>query len=194
MTDVFVHETAVIDTPCEIGAGTRIWHFCHVMSGARIGHGCNLGQSVFVGGAVVIGDGVKIQNNVSVYDGVVVEDDAFIGPSAVFTNVSTPRSRLSRRGRFEETVVGRGATVGANATVVCGNRIGAHAFIGAGAVVTRDVPDHALVTGVPGRLVGWVCRCGAVLPEGLACAECGARYREKDGSLKLAEVEGGGGR
>lgn len=173
--DVFVHETAVVDPPTSLGAGTRIWHFCHVMGGAVLGERCNLGQNVFVAPTVRLGANVKIQNNVSLYDGVVCEDDVFLGPSCVFTNVSTPRSHVIRKGAYEATLVQRGASVGANATIVCGTTIGAFALIGAGAVVTRDVPPHALILGVPGRVAGWVCRCGVTLAAG-ACPECGERY------------------
>jgi UDP-2-acetamido-3-amino-2,3-dideoxy-glucuronate N-acetyltransferase len=167
------HPSAVIDEGAEIGDGTRIWHFCHVSAGARIGAGCVLGQNVFVAPGATIGAGCRIQNNVSVFTGVVLEDDVFVGPSATFTNVVIPRAFLSRKHEFGRTVVRRGATIGANATVVCPCEIGAFAMIGAGAVVTRDVPEHALVLGVPGRVVGTVCRCGATLHEG-RCPACGA--------------------
>ena len=176
MTDLFIHETAVVDEPCEIGAGTRVWHFCHLMSGCRIGEHCNLGQNVFVASGVVLGRNVKVQNNVSIYAGVEIEDDVFLGPSVVFTNVSTPRSHVSRKERYERTIVKRGATIGANATIICGHAIGEFAFVGAGAVVTRDVPAHALVVGAPARQVGWMCGCGARLPDSLVCADCGARH------------------
>ena len=176
MKDVFIHETAVVDVPADIGPGTKIWHFCHVMSGCRIGEDCNLGQNVFVGANAIIGNHVKVQNNVSIYDGVEIADHVFLGPSMVFTNVSTPRSGVSRKDRYERTVVRNGATVGANATVVCGHTIGAYAFIGAGAVVTRDVPDHALMVGNPARQIGWMCECGARLDEDRRCPECDRRY------------------
>jgi len=176
----YAHPTAVIDQPCEIGEGTRIWHFTHVMAGARIGRNCVLGQNVLVAPDVVIGHNVKIQNNVSVYTGVVLEDDVFCGPSMVFTNVINPRSHVSRKHEFQPTMVRRGATIGANATVVCGHEIGAYAFVGAGAVVTRDVPAHALVVGVPARLAGWMCQCGEKLEfdDDLGtCPRCQLRYR-----------------
>ena len=180
---VFVaHPSAVIDPGATVGAGTRIWHWSHVMTGARIGRGCSLGQNVFVGTDVVIGDRVKIQNNVSVYEGVVLEDDVFCGPSMVFTNVINPRSQVSRKHEFRTTMVRRGATIGANATVICGHTIGQYAFVGAGAVVTRDVPDHALVVGVPARVVGWMCRCGLRLTfraMRAACGGCGGRYARR---------------
>ena len=182
MSDYFAHESSYVDEGCEIGAGTRIWHFSHVMSGARIGAGCNIGQNVVISPRVVIGDNVKIQNNVSVYTGVTLEADVFCGPSMVFTNVINPRSHVSRKDEYRPTLVKRGATLGANATVVCGHTIGRYAFIGAGSVVTKDVPDHALVVGNPGRVVGWVCECGVKLavgacPPGRAtCQACGVVF------------------
>jgi UDP-2-acetamido-3-amino-2,3-dideoxy-glucuronate N-acetyltransferase len=179
-----VHPTAVVDPGARIGAGSRIWHFSHLMSGAVIGEGCVLGQNVFVGGRVTVGDRVKIQNNVSLYDGVILEDDVFVGPSAVFTNVSAPRAYVSRKDRFETTRVHKGATIGANATIISGNVIGAYAFVGAGAVVTREVAKHALVVGNPATRIGWVCRCGERLPESLICAACEARYRVDDGECE----------
>jgi len=176
----YVHPSSVVDDGVGIGDGTKVWHFCHLQTGARIGHNCVLGQNVYVGPDVVLGNGVHVQNNVSVYPGVVVEDDVFLGPSMVFTNVRTPRSAVERKDAFETTVVRRGATIGANATVVCGATIGEYATVGAGTVVTHDVPPHALVIGVPARQVGWMCRCGERLEVGagpLACHRCGARYR-----------------
>ncbi len=174
----WAHETAVVDQPAHIGDGTRIWHFCHVMAGARIGARCVLGQNVFVASRAVLGDGCKIQNNVSLYDDVVLEAEVFVAPSAVFTNVNNPRAFIERKHEYRKTVVGRGASIGANATVVCGHTIGEYAFVGAGAVVTKDVPAYALVLGVPGSVAGWMCRCGIRLPKGpsLACASCGQRY------------------
>jgi UDP-2-acetamido-3-amino-2,3-dideoxy-glucuronate N-acetyltransferase len=180
------HPSAFIDEGCEIGAGTTIWHFCHVMPRARIGRGCNLGQNVVVSPDVVIGNNVKIQNNVSVYTGVVLEDDVFCGPSMVFTNVVNPRSHVPRKNEYQQTLVKRGASLGANATVVCGHTIGRYAFIGAGAVVTKDVPDFALVIGNPGRIAGWMCSCGVKLAAGRTppprarCTACGANYRAHD--------------
>jgi UDP-2-acetamido-3-amino-2,3-dideoxy-glucuronate N-acetyltransferase len=155
-----VHPTAVVDRGARIGAQTKVWHFCHVTAGARVGARCVLGQNVFVAATAVVGDGCRIQNNVSIYDGVVLADDVFVGPSAVFTNVRTPRARVDRRRQFERTLVGRGATIGANATVVCGVTVGAYAFVAAGAVVTRDVPPQAVVSGVPARRLGSICVCG----------------------------------
>ncbi len=180
----FVHESAFVDHGATIGEGSKIWHFCHVMAGAAIGPGCNLGQNVVVMPGTRIGANVKIQNNVSIYEGVELEDDVFCGPSCVFTNVINPRSHVSRKKEYQRTLVRRGATIGANATIVCGRTIGIYAFVGAGAVVTRDVPDYALVTGVPARQVGWVCSCGVRLPAGGEnCAGCGLSYAEEDGRL-----------
>ena len=184
MTKPFIHETAVVDEPSEIGDGTKIWHFCHLMPGCRIGAGCSLGQNVFVGAAAVLGDNVKVQNNVSIYDGVIVEDDCFLGPSMVFTNVSTPRSSVSRKDAYERTLVRRGASIGANATIVCGNEIGENAFVAAGSVVTKDVDPHALVMGNPARRRGWMCECGARLAGDLDCPECGRGYRLDKGMLR----------
>ena len=186
MSDYYAHPSAVVDEGAVIGKGTKIWHFCHVMPGAVIGRGCNIGQNVVVSPDVVIGDNVKIQNNVSVYTGVVLEDDVFCGPSMVFTNVSFPRSHVIRKGEYERTLCRQGATIGANATVVCGATLGRFSFVGAGAVVTKDVKDHALVVGNPARQVGWMCQCGERLKvaEGRArCARCGTAYREQGGEL-----------
>jgi UDP-2-acetamido-3-amino-2,3-dideoxy-glucuronate N-acetyltransferase len=170
----------VVDEGAVIGDGTTVWHFCHVMGPSRIGRGCVLGQNVFVAANVTIGDGVKVQNNVSVYEGVTLEDDVFVGPSVVFTNVHHPRAEVARRDRFLPTVVRKGATLGANCTVVCGNEIGAYALVAAGAVVTAPVAEHALVAGVPARRRGWACRCGTPLPKatGGTCPECGREYAE----------------
>ncbi|KJS10380.1 MAG: hypothetical protein VR67_19010 [Peptococcaceae bacterium BRH_c8a] len=184
-TDYFAHESACIDDGALIGGGTRIWHFCHVMPGAEIGTKCSLGQNVFVANNVKIGDNVKIQNNVSVYEGVILEDDVFCGPSMVFTNVKTPRSAFPRNtsGDYYVTIVKRGASIGANATIICGITIGEHAFVAAGAVVTKDVPAHSMVAGVPATVIGWVCVCGVPLKyeDGLGsidCAQCGRRYEK----------------
>jgi UDP-2-acetamido-3-amino-2,3-dideoxy-glucuronate N-acetyltransferase len=185
----FVHPSSYIDEPCEIGEGTKIWHFSHVMSGSKIGRGCNIGQNVVVSPGVRIGDNVKLQNNVSVYTGVELEDDVFCGPSMVFTNVVNPRSHVSRKDEYRRTLVKRGASIGANATVVCGNTIGQYAFIGAGAVVTRDVPDYAMVIGNPGRIAGWMCQCGIKLHldpsalgnESATCEACGKNYEKRGG-------------
>ena len=183
MSEISIHPSAVIDDGAMIGAGTRIWHFCHIMAGARIGTRCVLGQNVMVGGGATVGDGCKIQNNVSIYAGVTLEDEVFCGPSMVFTNVLTPRAFVERKDEFAPTRVGRGATIGANATVVCGTTIGAWAMIGAGAVVTRDVADYALVVGNPARALGWVSRSGERLGPDLICPRTGERYRETEGRL-----------
>ncbi len=187
MSDHFVHETSWVDDGVAIGAGTKIWFFCHVQRGASLGAGCILGQNVNIDRDVQIGNGVKIQNNVSVYKGVRVLDDAFLGPSCVFTNVINPRSHVERKTEFLPTVVGRGATVGANSTIVCGNSLGDYCMVGAGAVVSRPVRPHALVIGVPARQIGWVCRCGVRL-DGSAtpvCGECGDRYVLRGDQLEL---------
>ncbi len=176
----FAHSTATIDPGCEIGEGTKIWHYSHVMPGARIGRGCNFGQNVLVARDVVVGNNVKIQNNVSVYEGVTLEDDVFCGPSMVFTNVINPRSHVSRKHEFRETLVRRGASIGANATIICGHTVGRYAFIGAGAVVTKDVPDYALMLGAPARIAGWMCECGVrltVTGSRGACPDCQRGYR-----------------
>jgi len=183
----FVHESAYVDEPSEVGAGTRIWHFVHVLPHTVIGERCVLGQNVMAGPRVTIGNGCKIQNNVALYEGVTLEDDVFCGPSCVFTNVLTPRAHVERKAEFAPTRVARGATIGANATVVCGNTIGAYAMVAAGAVVTRDVPDHALVAGVPARRIGWVSRAGDRLGPDLVCPRTGERYAEQDGRLVLLE-------
>jgi UDP-2-acetamido-3-amino-2,3-dideoxy-glucuronate N-acetyltransferase len=189
MADYFAHESSYLDEGCQIGAGTKIWHFTHVMARARIGQRCNIGQNVVISPDVVIGNNVKIQNNVSVYTGVVLEDDVFCGPSMVFTNVVNPRSHVSRKDEYRPTLVKRGASLGANSTIVCGRTIGRYAFIGAGAVVTRDVPDYALVVGNPARVAGWMCACGVKLaagtrpPESTTCASCQSRYRADAGAL-----------
>jgi len=193
MSEYFVHESSYVDDDCSIGAGTKIWHFCHVMAGSRIGPRCNIGQNVVISPGVTVGANVKIQNNVSVYTGVVLEDDVFCGPSMVFTNVVNPRSHVSRKSEYRQTLVKRGATLGANSTIVCGHTIGRFAFVGAGAVVTRDVPDYALVVGNPGRIAGWMCDCGVklaaggTLPASAACKTCGASYAARDGVLARAD-------
>lgn len=196
MVNVFVHPSSYIDEGCEIGEGTKIWHFSHVMSRARIGRRCNIGQNVVISPDVVIGDNVKIQNNVSVYTGVILENDVFCGPSMVFTNVVNPRSHVSRKDEYRQTRVGQGASLGANCTVVCGHTIGRFAFVGAGAVVTRDVPDYALAVGNPARVSGWVCECGVKLASGSSppahpvCAACRLAYRSEAGHLLRVDVAG----
>lgn len=183
------HPSAVIDENCTIGAGTKIWHFCHIMSGCVIGENCNLGQNVVVSPGVVLGNNVKVQNNVSIYTGIICEDDVFLGPSMVFTNVINPRSAVSRKNAFQKTHVGRGASIGANATIVCGNDIGAYAMIGAGAVVTKSVPPYALVVGNPARQIGWVSEYGHRLhfdETGTAqCPETGEKYRLENGQVRI---------
>lgn len=178
--DFFVHESSYVDEPCSIGPSTKIWHFSHVMKNCRIGAGCNIGQNVVVSPDVVIGNNVKIQNNVSVYTGCILEDDVFCGPSMVFTNVINPRSHVARKDEYKTTLVRRGASIGANCTVVCGVTIGRYAFIGAGSVVTKDIPDYALVYGNPAALRGWVCNCGIKLSlhesGSASCPACGAAY------------------
>lgn len=189
----FVHESAYVDDGATIGAGTKIWHFCHVQSGARLGLKCILGQNVNIGNNVVIGDNVKIQNNVSVYEGTAIESDVFLGPSCVLTNVSNPRSQVLRHSLYEKTLIKRGATVGANATIVCGITLGRYCFIAAGAVVTKDVPDYAFIVGVPGKKKGWMSRHGHILKPGkdglMICPESGFRYREASpGILKCLDL------
>lgn len=183
--EYFAHETAVIDENCRIGEGTKIWHFSHVMSGCTIGKNCNIGQNVVISPEVVLGNNVKVQNNVSVYTGVTCDDDVFLGPSCVFTNVTNPRSAVNRKSQYAKTRVGKGATIGANATVVCGHDIGAYAFIGAGAVVTKNVPAYALLVGNPARQLGWMSEYGHRLhfdEDGVAeCPESHEKYRLKDG-------------
>ncbi len=176
---VFVHPTALVDEPCEIGEGTKIWHFSHVMKNARIGRNCVLGQNVYVGSRAVLGDGAKVQNNVSLYDDVTLEADVFCGPSAVFTNVLNPRAFIERKNEYRPTLVRKGASIGANATIVCGTTLGEYCFVAAGATVTRDVAAYALVKGSPARRTGWVCRCGEKLANAASaeCGRCGLRYR-----------------
>jgi UDP-2-acetamido-3-amino-2,3-dideoxy-glucuronate N-acetyltransferase len=193
-TSYFAHESAYIDEPCVIGAGTKIWHFCHIMKGARIGEQCNFGQNCFVAGDVVIGSNVKVQNNVSIYTGTIIEDDVFLGPSCVLTNVSNPRSQVVRHSIYERTLLKRGCSIGANATVICGVTVGRYAFVAAGAVVTRDVPDYALIVGVPGRQSGWMSRHGHRLgnfdASGIGiCLESGFRYQLKDGALRCLDLD-----
>jgi UDP-2-acetamido-3-amino-2,3-dideoxy-glucuronate N-acetyltransferase len=195
LTDFFVHETAVIDNPCRIGAGTRIWHFSHIMANSEIGERVNIGQNVVISPGCVIGNNCKIQNNVSIYTGVVLEEDVFCGPSMVFTNVVNPRAFIERKNEYRRTLVKRGASVGANATIVCGVTLGRYCFVGAGAVVTRDVPDYGTVYGNPARLHGWTCYCGVQLSLGVdpeqaeqgRCVDCGRVYQRT--GLDLGEIE-----
>lgn len=190
MKDYFAHKTSLVDDGAQIGKGTKIWHFSHISSGAKIGRDCIIGQNVFIAPNVVIGNNVKIQNNVSVYTGVVLEDDVFCGPSMVFTNVINPRSAIPRRDQYKKTIVGKGATIGANATVICGHTIGENAFLGAGTVVTKDVPAYGLILGVPGRLAGYMCECaeGRIQfkgPSGV-CGACGKKYVKEEGEVRRA--------
>jgi UDP-2-acetamido-3-amino-2,3-dideoxy-glucuronate N-acetyltransferase len=176
--NVRIHESSYVDDPVTIGAGTVIWHFCHLLGEVTIGRSCSIGQNVMIGPRVRLGDGCKIQNNVSLFEGVTLEDDVFCGPSCVFTNVNNPRAFVSRKAEFKPTLVKRGATIGANATIICGHVVGAYAFVGAGAVVTRDVPDFALMAGVPAKRIGWMSRAGERLGPQLICPRDGSRYRE----------------
>jgi len=189
------HPSSCIDEPCEIGAGTKIWHYSHIMKDCKIGRNCNIGQNVVVSPGCVLGENVKVQNNVSIYTGVICEDDVFLGPSMVFTNVINPRSHIVRRNEYRQTIVKKGASIGANATILCGHTIGCYAFVGAGAVVTKDIPDYALVIGNPARHVGWMCQCGSRLPatedgSQVVCSACQGRYRQLDGQLRAVEGEG----
>lgn len=190
----FAHATAVVDQPCVIGAGTKIWHFAHICADATIGERCIFGQNTMVSGGVTIGSNVKVQNNVAIYTGTVIEDDVFLGPSCVLTNVVNPRSQVNRRSMYERTLLRRGCTIGANATIVCGVTIGRYAFVAAGAVVVKDAPDYALLAGVPARQTGWMSRHGHRLPapdaDGLRrCAETGFRYREDGGVLRCLDLD-----
>jgi len=187
----FAHETSQIDDGCIIGNETKIWHFSHAMSGCVIGKGCNIGQNVVISPSVVLGNGVKIQNNVSIYTGVVCEDDVFLGPSCVFTNVINPRAFISRKNEFRKTLVKRGASIGANATIVCGHTVGKYAMVGAGSVVTKDVPDYALVYGVPAKCVGYVCQCGERISfdgSQAICQSCGKKYVQNKETLMVEEL------
>ena len=189
----FIHESSYIDEPCEIGDGTKIWHFSHIMPNCKIGLNCNIGQNVVISPDVVLGNNVKVQNNVSIYTVVVCEDDVFLGPSMVFTNVINPRAAVNRKSEYLKTIVKKGATIGANATIVCGHDIGRYAFIGAGAVVTKDVPDYALIVGNPARQVGWMSEQGAKLEfdiDGIAiCAIEGEKYELKNGKVVRIDIE-----
>lgn len=186
--DYFIHSSSFVDDPCEIGSGTKIWHFSHIMSNCKIGENCNIGQNVVISPDVVLGNGVKIQNNVSVYTGVICEDDVFLGPSCVFTNVINPRSFIARKDEYRTTLIKKGASIGANATIVCGHNIGRYAFVGAGSVVTKDVPDFALLVGNPAKILGYVCKCGERLEfkaDGHAqCTTCSQQYIKENGIVR----------
>lgn len=189
--DYFVHESSYVDGDCEIGEGTKIWHFSHIMNSCKIGRNCSIGQNVMVSPDVILGDNCKVQNNVSVYTGVVCEDGVFLGPSCVFTNVINPRGFIERRSEYRRTVVKQGASIGANATIVCGHNIGRFAFVGAGSVVTKDVPDYALVYGCPAEVRGWVCRCGERLQFSggrAVCPACGKAYRMSESNDTIEET------
>ena len=191
-SEVFVHDTAVVDPGCELGRGTKIWHFSHIIRGSKVGRECNIGQNVVVGPDVTIGNKVKIQNNVSIFEGVTLEDGVFCGPSMVFTNVYNPRSYISRKKEIRPTVVKEGATLGANSTIVCGHTIGKFAFVGAGAVVIDDAPDYALLVGNPAKIKGWMCRCGIRLhfeKDAAVCDACGLKYQKKGN--QVAEIDSG---
>ncbi len=188
-TSYKAHESAYVDDGCKIGDGTKIWHFSHILSGTTIGENCSFGQNVMVGPDVSIGDNCKIQNNVSIYKGVTLEQGVFCGPSCVFTNVLTPRSEVERKDEFASTLVKQGVTIGANATIVCGHTLGRYCTVGAGAVITKDVPDHALMVGVPARRVGWVSRSGDLMKDDLVCPRTNERYRETETGLVLIEDE-----
>lgn len=188
----FVHESSYVDDNCEIGSGTKIWHFSHIMSGCKIGTDCNIGQNVVVSPGVVLGNGVKIQNNVSVYTGVICEDGVFLGPSCVFTNVINPRAFIERKSEYRETVIKKGASIGANATIVCGHNIGRYALVGAGAVITKDVPDYAMVYGSPARIKGYVCECGEKLSftnDKAVCSNCEKMYIKDMEKLVVKEID-----
>ncbi|MCK4530707.1 MAG: N-acetyltransferase [Candidatus Marinimicrobia bacterium] len=187
MADYFVHDTARVDEGALIGAGTKIWHFSHIMPGAVVGERCSIGQNVNIGSKAVVGNGVKVQNNVSIYDSIVIEDDVFCGPSCVFTNVVNPRAFVERKTEYKETRIKKGASIGANATVVCGVTLGEYCFIGAGAVITKDVPAYALMVGVPAKQKGWVSREGEILGKDLICARTGEKYEVDNGQLHIVD-------
>ena len=192
--EYFIHETSCIDQPCVIGSGTKVWHFSHIMKNVKIGTGCNIGQNVFIAEGVIVGNNVKIQNNVSLYAGLEIEDDVFLGPSCVLTNVMNPRAQINRQGLYEKTLIRRGSTVGANATIVCGIELGRYCFIAAGSVVIKDVPEYALMVGNPAKQIGWMSRHGVKLKssnddEILICPESGYRYELKCGKLSCLDID-----
>lgn len=174
----FIHPTAVVDEGCEVGEGTRVWHWCHLMSGAKIGKKCNIGENAFIEAGVILGNCVKVKNNVALYTGIECEDDVFLGPNCVFTNVANPRSFIERKSEFKKTIIHKGATIGANATIVCGHDIGEYAFVGAGSVVTKTVPPYTMVVGNPARFYSYVCKCGVKLNRELQCPACKKKYKQ----------------
>ena len=183
--DFFIHPTAVVDDGASVGSGTRIWHWCHIMSGVKIGKNCNLGENAFIETGVVLGNNVKVKNNVALYTGIECKDNVFLGPNCVFTNVSNPRSFIERKSEFKKTIIYEGATIGANATIVCGHDIGRYAFIGAGSVVTKEVPDYTMVVGNPARFYAHVCKCGCKLDKNLYCKACDSKYyADEEGKIK----------
>jgi UDP-2-acetamido-3-amino-2,3-dideoxy-glucuronate N-acetyltransferase len=187
VSDYFIHESSYVDEGCRIGAGTKIWHFSHIMSGAIIGDNCIIGQNVNIGSKANLGNRVKVQNNVSIYDDVIIEDDAFCGPSCVFTNVFNPRAFIERKLEYRKTIVKKGASIGANATIVCGVTLGEYCFIGAGSVVTKDIPAYALVFGNPSKQKGWICKCGIKLTPDLMCSACGEKYKKTEHGIDAIE-------
>ena len=189
MSKYFVHESSYVDNNCSIGEGTKIWHFSHIMENSKIGNNCNIGQNVVISPNVIIGNGVKIQNNVSVYTGVICEDGVFLGPSCVFTNVINPRSFIERRDEYKQTLIKKGASIGANSTIVCGNTIGSYSLVGAGSVVTKDVPDYAIVMGNPAKVAGYVCECGVKLDSSYKCNRCHKMYKKENNGLKECKNE-----
>lgn len=191
MDNYYAHPTAVIDEGAEIGEGTRIWHWCHLRKGCKVGKNCNIGENAFLEEGVILGNGVKVKNNVALYTGLICEDHVFIGPNAVFTNVANPRSFINRKAEFKNTLIKEGATVGANATIVCGNNIGRYAFIGAGSVVTKNVPDYTMVVGNPARPYAYVCKCGFKLDSNMICNNCGERYKFTSKGIVTPEKDKG---
>lgn len=188
MSETFIHPTAIVDEGAVIGEGTRIWHHCHIMKGVIVGKGCNIGENAFLESGVRLGNNVKVKNNVAIYTGVMAEDDVFLGPNCVFTNVNNPRSFIDRKAEFKETIVRKGATIGANATVVCGHDIGEYAFVGAGSVVTKSVPPYTMVVGNPAKVYAYVCRCGVKLDDNLECGVCNAKYRKVEGVIRPVDI------
>lgn len=184
MTEKFIHPSSVVDDGAKIGNGTRIWHWCHIMNGVEIGDNCNIGENAFIETGVVLGNNVKVKNNVALYTGIICEDDVFLGPNCVFTNVANPRSFIERKNEFKKTIIKKGATIGANATIVCGHDVEEYAFVGAGSVVTKSVPAYTMVVGNPAKFYSYVCRCGVKLNESLYCPACGAKYKKtKEGGI-----------